>query len=255
MSDLVMPERLVTGRIDGLEVAVPRETTILAAAAVAGAAIPTLCHHEGLPPDGNCRLCMVEIGGRLAASCLYPLRDSGFDILTMSPKVRSARRFVLTLLLTRAPGDPLLLALAAEYGAVPEPRFTDEPDGCLRCGRCARACAAGGAEAVSLVGRGRGRRVAGPFFKPPEACRGCLACAAVCPTGVIAWSEAGGQRRVWERDFHLLACESCCRPFATPEEWAAHGGDSPRLCPACRRRANAAGLSAGLKWTAEAKSQ
>ena len=244
-----MSERtLVAGRIDGREVEVPRETTILAAAPAAGAAIPTLCHHEGLPPDGNCRLCLAEVNGRLVASCLYPLRESGFDILTLSPRVRSARRFVLTLLLTRAPRDARLLALAEEYGAVPEPRFTDEPDGCLRCGRCVRACAESGAEAVSLVGRGRKRRVTGPFFQPPEACRGCLACAEVCPTGVIAWSEAGGRRRVWERDFDLLACESCRKPFVTPEEWARLGGASPRLCPACRRKANAAGLLAGLKW-------
>ena len=249
-----MPEQpLVSGRIDGREITVGRETSILAAAAVAGAAIPTLCHHEGLPPDGNCRLCLVEMKGRLVASCLYPLRDSGFDILTQSPRVRSARRFILTLMLTRAPEVPRIRELAEEYQAAPESRFTDEADGCLRCGRCARACAESGAEAVALVGRGRARRVAGPFFQPPEACRGCLACVEVCPTGVIAWSEAGGRRSIWERDFELLACESCRKPFVTSEEWARLGGASPRLCPACRRKANAAGLLAGLKWNHDFK--
>jgi ferredoxin len=101
---------------------------------------------------------------------------------------------------------------------------------------------------VALVGRGRNRRVAGPFYEPPEACRGCLACAAVCPTGVITWSEAGGRRRIWERDFDLLACASCRTPFVTFEEWARLGGDSPVLCPACRRKESAAGLKAGLGW-------
>jgi len=246
-----MPERdMVKGRIDGREITVPQETTILAAAADSGAAIPTLCHHEGLPPDGNCRLCLVEMNGRLVASCLYPLRDSGFDILTSSPRVRSARRFVLTLLLARAPQAPRIRELAHEYQVSPEPRFIDEPDACIRCGRCARACAETGAEAVALVGRGRKRRVTGPFFQPPEACRGCLACAEVCPTGVITWSEAGGRRRIWERDFDLLACESCRKPFVTPEELAQLGPAAPRLCPACRRKANAAGLLAGLKWNA-----
>lgn len=238
-----MPERdQVTGRLDGREVTVRRETSILAAARASGAAIPTLCHHEGLPPDGNCRLCLVEMDGRLVASCLYPLRADGFDVLTHSPKVRSARRFILSLLLARAPEAPRLRALAEEYQAGPEPRLlADEPDGCLRCGLCVRACAQNGAESLALVGRGRGRQVAAPFFKPPETCRGCLACAEVCPTGVITWSEAGGRRRIWERDFDLLACESCGKPFVTAEEWAALGGGFPRLCPACRRKATAAG--------------
>jgi len=185
--------------------------------------------------------------GRLVASCLYPLRADGFDVLTLSPKVRSARRFILGLLLARAPEAPRLRALAEEYQVVLEPRLsTGEPDGCLRCGRCARACALNGTESLALVGRGRGRRVAAPFFEPPETCRGCLACAEVCPTGIITWSEAGGRRRIWERDFDLLACESCGRPLATSEEWA--GGGFPRLCPACRRKAAAAGLKAGLGW-------
>jgi NADH dehydrogenase/NADH:ubiquinone oxidoreductase subunit G len=186
--------------------------------------------------------------GRLVASCLYPLRADGFDVLTLSPKVRSARRFILSLMLARAPEAPRLRALAEEYQVGPEPRLTVEPDGCLRCGLCVRACAQNGAESVALVGRGLSRRVAGPFYEPPETCRGCLACAAVCPTGIITWSEAGGRRRIWERDFDLLACESCRNPFVTFEEWARLGGDSPRLCPACRRKAAAAGLKAGRLW-------
>jgi NADH dehydrogenase/NADH:ubiquinone oxidoreductase subunit G len=236
----------VTGRIDGRTVTIFRDTTILAAAASAGAAIPTLCHHEGLPPDGNCRLCMVELNGRLVASCMYPLRENGFEVLTRSPAVLAARRFVLNLLLTRAPRAACLRALAEEYQADPDHALGGEPDGCLRCGRCVRACAETGAEAVSLVGRGWKRRVTGPFFEPPEACRGCLACASVCPTGVITWSDTGEGRRIWKRDFDLLACESCQKRFVTPEEWARLGEAKPRLCPACRRKANAAGLKAGL---------
>ena len=236
----------LSGLIDGREVRLLRQTTILAAAKALGLTIPTLCHHEGLPPDGNCRLCLVEIDGRLVASCLYPLRENGFNILTRSPRVSSARRFVLTLLLQRAPRAPRLLALAEEYQVSPDSRFAGEPDGCLRCGLCVRACAETGAEAVALVGRGHKRQVAGPFFEPPEACRGCLACASVCPTGVITWSERGGRRRVWKREFDLLTCESCGIPFVTPEEWA--GLTDSRLCPVCRRRAAAAGLAAGLTW-------
>ncbi len=59
--------------IDGIPVCVPQETTILKAAASVGIEIPTLCHIEGLPPDGSCRFCVVEVdGGRkkgLLPSC------------------------------------------------------------------------------------------------------------------------------------------------------------------------------------------
>ena len=47
--------------MDGIRLSVPLETAILEAAGIAGVEIPTLCHHEALPPDGNCRLCMVEV--------------------------------------------------------------------------------------------------------------------------------------------------------------------------------------------------
>ncbi|PIZ91141.1 Fe-S-binding domain-containing protein, partial [Candidatus Micrarchaeota archaeon CG_4_10_14_0_2_um_filter_60_11] len=64
----------VTLSIDGKKVAVPEGTTVLEAAKQAGIFIPTLCHYEGLPPQSECRLCIVEVkGGRgLPASCTLP---------------------------------------------------------------------------------------------------------------------------------------------------------------------------------------
>ncbi len=65
--------------IDGSTIAVARGTTILIAAQKLGIPIPTLCHHDGLVPDGNCRLCTVEIDDRgrkkLVASCMYPIQS------------------------------------------------------------------------------------------------------------------------------------------------------------------------------------
>ena len=60
--------------MDGIRLSVPLETTILEAAGIAGVEIPTLCHHEALPPDGNCRLCMVEVfRPKRRGSSLYPV--------------------------------------------------------------------------------------------------------------------------------------------------------------------------------------
>jgi NADH dehydrogenase/NADH:ubiquinone oxidoreductase subunit G len=35
--------------------------TVLQAARASGVNIPTLCYHPSLPPEGACRLCLVEI--------------------------------------------------------------------------------------------------------------------------------------------------------------------------------------------------
>jgi NADH dehydrogenase/NADH:ubiquinone oxidoreductase subunit G len=37
--------------------------TILAVCKREGINVPTLCHMEGLPPSGACRLCIVELEG------------------------------------------------------------------------------------------------------------------------------------------------------------------------------------------------
>jgi ferredoxin len=208
----------VEGSINGIAVSAPYGASLFDIAGQAGIAIPALCHHPGLPPDGNCRLCLVETKGALVASCLYPARENGFQVLTDSPRVKAARKFVLTLLLNRAPKSPALLALAKEYGAVKDPRFGGREDGCLRCGRCVRVCRQLGSEAISLVGRSQERKVSGPFFAPPDDCVGCLACARVCPTGVILFQETGQARQIWGREFLLERCPACQRPFATKEE-------------------------------------
>ena len=49
--------------IDGTEVDVPPEFTLLQAAEAAGAEIPRFCFHERLSIAGNCRMCLVELKG------------------------------------------------------------------------------------------------------------------------------------------------------------------------------------------------
>ena len=59
--------------VDGKEVDVPAEYTLLQACEAAGAEIPRFCYHERLSIAGNCRMCLVELKGspKPVASCAW----------------------------------------------------------------------------------------------------------------------------------------------------------------------------------------
>lgn len=64
--------------IDGIEVDVPAEYTVLQACEAAGAEVPRFCFHERLSIAGNCRMCLVEVKGgppKPQASCAIGVRD------------------------------------------------------------------------------------------------------------------------------------------------------------------------------------
>jgi heterodisulfide reductase subunit A len=174
--------------IDGQEIKVEQDTTVLEAAEKLSIPIPTLCYHQALEPYGACRLCTVEVvqrgRSRLVTSCNYPIREE-IEVLTTSEKVLKGRRMIVELLLARCPEVPLLQRLAAELG-IEKPRFPLKEDDCILCGLCVRVCQElVGVSAISFVGRGVEREVATPFFKLSEDCIACGACAFVCPTGAI----------------------------------------------------------------------
>ena len=50
-------------RVNGIEVDVPPDFTLLQAAEIAGAEVPRFCFHERLSIAGNCRMCLVELKG------------------------------------------------------------------------------------------------------------------------------------------------------------------------------------------------
>ena len=63
--------------VDGKEIDVPAEYTLLQACEAAGAEIPRFCYHERLSIAGNCRMCLVEVKGgpKPVASCAWGVRD------------------------------------------------------------------------------------------------------------------------------------------------------------------------------------
>ncbi len=74
--------------INGIKLQAQMGQTVYQAAAAAGIDIPVLCHHPALPPEGACRVCLVEIEKQrnLQPACTFPVTE-GMVVHTHSPKV------------------------------------------------------------------------------------------------------------------------------------------------------------------------
>lgn len=187
---------------------------LLQAVRRAGIAIPTLCHYDGLPPSGACRMCVVDVEGQrgLVPSCAYPVTP-GMKVRTHSPRAVDARRTLVELLLANHPDDCLycsrnngceLQALSEQLGIrrrryfggraparidVASPSIVRDPAKCILCGKCVRVCEEiQSVGAIEFIGRGSRAHV-GPAFDEGlnvSSCVNCGQCVAVCPTGALA---------------------------------------------------------------------
>src|SRR5438132_12226675 len=150
--------------LDDREVDIRDGETIFRAARRLGIKLPHLCYtpKPGYRPDGNCRVCMVEVEGErvLAASCIRTPAP-GMKVKTQTDRAKSARRMVAELLLADQPEkeiahDPsselwkIVTRGNIEAGRFPR-RATPEPDrshpamavnldACIHCNLCVRAC-------------------------------------------------------------------------------------------------------------------
>ncbi len=209
----------VTLTIDGVQVSVPENYTILEAAAFAGINIPTLCYLKDINQIGACRLCLVEIEGAraLQAACVSTVGE-GMVVRTNTDKLRSQRKLNLELLLsnhnrecTTCPRSKNceLQALCNEYG-VSEVRFeapvkkTYELDDlspsvvrdnskCINCRRCIAAC--NDVQKIGAIGPSlRGdKTVIGSIFGKSlveTPCINCGQCIAACPVGALTEKSA-----------------------------------------------------------------
>jgi NADH dehydrogenase/NADH:ubiquinone oxidoreductase subunit G len=260
-----MAEGAIHMTVDGREAAARAGETLLDVCRRLGKDIPTLCHHDGLEPYAACRVCLVEVvaGARreLAPSCQYPVSE-GLAIETDTPAVREGRRTVLELLLARCPASDVVRDLAARYGVTETPYPSDDPDQtCILCGLCVRACEERvGAAAIGFSQRGIDRGVGSPFDESADACIGCRACVAVCPTGHIRSSDDGPLRRMetWKTELELSRCEACGRPFAPARQLDHLRQKLPEplplatLCQACRRAQTVGRLSEAARLLAAA---
>jgi NADH-quinone oxidoreductase subunit G/NADP-reducing hydrogenase subunit HndD len=197
--------------VNGRDTEAQNGETILSALTREGIHVPTLCHVEGLTPTGACRLCVVEVNGRLVPSCAYPVAE-GMTIQTHTPRVMTARKTIVELLLANHPDDCLycersgscqLQDLAEELGVrrrrftgdrnrqnadISSPSIIRDPAKCILCGKCVRVCEeVQGVAAIDFIGRGS-RSTVGTAFDEGlnvSTCINCGQCVVTCPTGAL----------------------------------------------------------------------
>jgi formate dehydrogenase beta subunit len=199
--------------IDGREIETQAGKSVLDAALEAGIYIPHLCHHPDLPPISACGLCVVEVGSikELQASCMTPA-ENGMAVNTRTESVIKMRRLAMELMLAGHPADcgscnkylncelqSLKQYLGCEELSVRRrskllpidnrnPLFVHDPNKCVVCGRCVRACRELRGVGVLYYKKTGKEFMTGTAADLPLAeagCKFCGACAEVCPTGAI----------------------------------------------------------------------
>lgn len=98
----------VTLKINGRLLSAENGQTILQAARSHDIYIPTLCDYPGLPSQGSCRMCIVEVQGRpnTPTACTTPVEE-GMIVETETENLRELRNDLLRMLLAEHPGGCL----------------------------------------------------------------------------------------------------------------------------------------------------
>jgi bidirectional [NiFe] hydrogenase diaphorase subunit len=206
--------RVVTLKINDIDVTGREDETVLEVARDHNIPIPTLCHLEGLSDVGACRLCLVEVKGtsKLMPACVVRVQE-GMEIYTETERLVKYRRMIVEMLFSEGNHicavcvsnghcelqnmalnlniDHVELAYRSPKRQVDasHERFILDPNRCILCTRCVRVCdEVEGAHTWDLMGRGINAQVITDLNTPwgeSETCTGCSKCVHVCPTGAL----------------------------------------------------------------------
>jgi formate dehydrogenase major subunit len=198
--------------LDGQEVEARDGETIFRAARRHGVKLPHLCYSPkpGYRPDGNCRVCMVEVEGErtLAASCIRT-PTAGMKVNTQTDRAKTARRMIMELLLTDQPAREVAHDPESEFwktaarakvetsrfprrhATAPDnshPAMAVNLDACIHCNLCVRACREVQVnDVIGMAGRGHTEKIVFDFDDPMgnSTCVACGECVQACPTGAL----------------------------------------------------------------------
>jgi len=218
--------------VDGTELEVPAEYTLLQACEAAGVEIPRFCFHERLSIAGNCRMCLVEVKGgppKPTASCAMAVKDlrpgpNGEPpvVLTKSPMVKKAREGVMEFLLINHPldcpicdqgGECDLQDQAMAYGSDTS-RFAENKRAvedkymgplvrtsmtrCIQCTRCVRfTTEVAGVPDLGAIGRGEDTEIT-TYLEHAMSSELQGNVADLCPVGALTHKPYAFHARPWE---------------------------------------------------------
>jgi NADH-quinone oxidoreductase subunit G len=217
--------------VDGTEIDVPPEYTLLQACEAAGAEIPRFCFHERLSIAGNCRMCLIEVAGtpKPQASCaiavkeLPPNKDGSPKVLnTKTPMVKKAREGVMEFLLINHPldcpicdqgGECDLQDQAMAYG-VDASRYSENKRAveekyigplvktimtrCIHCTRCIRfSSEVAGVPELGAIGRGEDMEIT-TYLEQAMSSELQSNVVDLCPVGALTSKPYAFAARPWE---------------------------------------------------------
>ncbi|MEJ0024328.1 MAG: NADH-quinone oxidoreductase subunit NuoG [Alphaproteobacteria bacterium] len=217
--------------VDGVELDVPGEYTLLQACEAGGAEIPRFCYHERLSIAGNCRMCLIEVKGapKPVASCAQQVKDqppskdgSPPTFITNSPLVKKARHGVMEFLLINHPldcpicdqgGECDLQDQALAYGrggsrfdenkrAVEDkymgPLVKTSMNRCIQCTRCVRfATEVAGVPELGATGRGEDMEIT-TYLEGALTSELSANVVDLCPVGALTSKPYAFNARPWE---------------------------------------------------------
>ena len=219
--------------VDGTEIDVPPEYTLLQACEAAGAEIPRFCFHERLSIAGNCRMCLIEVAGnpKPQASCAMGVKDlppkkdgTPHALNTKTPMVKKAREGVMEFLLINHPldcpicdqgGECDLQDQAMAYG-VDSSRYKENKRAvedkyigplvktimtrCIQCTRCIRfASEIAGVPELGAIGRGEDMEIT-TYLEQAMTSELQSNVVDLCPVGALTSKPYAFAARPWELD-------------------------------------------------------
>lgn len=198
--------------------------------------VPYFCYHEALGPDGNCRMCMVEIKGqkRPQIAC-DTLVQEGMEVNTTGENIDKVRRDILELELINHPVDCPICDQAGEcslqdfymdYGlhdskiTIPEKvkhrknidlgsNVILDQERCVLCARCTRFTEKiTKTHELGIIGRGDHAKVStmpGKKLNNPYA----MNVVDLCPVGALTSKDFRFNQRVWFLQSTPAICQGC----------------------------------------------